>query len=75
MQIDARKLGIEELLRKLKEILASQHGCDVDIDILLSTTEDAKKITAFVSMSGCTAHVDKNNNYYIMHISGTICCA
>jgi len=75
MQIDARELGLEELLKQLKEILASQRGCDVDIDILLRTKRDEKKITAFVSMSGCAAHIDKKDNYYIMHISGTICCA
>jgi hypothetical protein len=75
MHIDARDLELHDLLNKLKEILASSRGCDVDIEILVNSTTDTKKITAFVSMSGCSTDIDKKNNYYIIHVKGNICCA
>ena len=75
MQIDARKQGPQDLMTELKGILASKHGCNVSIDIILDTTDDAQRITSFVSMSGCKTEIDKKENYYIMHVTGIPCCA
>ncbi len=75
MKIDARDLDLQELFIKLKEVLASKLGCDVNIEILINTLADTKKITAFVSMAGCRTEIDKKDNYYIMHVKGTPCCA
>ena len=74
MQIDARELDLQELLKKLKEILSSRCGSTLDIDILVNTLSEAKKITGFVSMSGCTAEIDKKDNYLIIHVRGIPCC-
>jgi hypothetical protein len=75
MHIDARELDLKDLFIKLKEILASKLGCEVSIEVLVNTSDDAKRLTAFVSMSGCRTEIDKKDNYYIMQITGIPCCA
>ncbi len=75
MHIDARALETHELVLKIREILAAGHGNDLNIEILISTKAEAKKVTAFVSMSGCKSEIDKKDSYYIMRIKGTPCCA
>jgi hypothetical protein len=75
MLIDARKLKSQELFLQLRDILGSKRGCNVQIEILINTLKDTKKVKAFVSMSGCNTNVEKKNDYYILHVSGTPCCA
>ncbi len=75
MVIDARTLNSQELFIKLKEILASQIGKDVFIEIMLNTQSETKRLKAFVSMSGCqTTDVEKKEGYYVMCIKGSPCC-
>lgn len=74
MHIDARELEYQELVLKVREMLTSKHGNDVNVEILISSIDDAKKVKAFVSMSGCKSEIDKKNSYYIMRIKGTPCC-
>ncbi len=74
MHIDARELESHDLLIKLKEILSSNRECNMSIDILVKTVSDAKKIIGFVSMSGCTAEIDKKDNFCIIHVRGIPCC-
>ena len=75
MYIDARTLEHQELVLKIREILAAKHGCEVNIEILISTMAEVKKIKAFVTMSGCNAEVDKKDDSYIMHVTGAPCCS
>ncbi|MDH4028821.1 MAG: hypothetical protein OEU95_08325 [Nitrospirota bacterium] len=75
MEIDARELDMQDLLKKLKENLSFKCGCDVSIDIMLNTTEETRKVSAFAAMSGCKTKTDKKGEYYIMHITGTPCCS
>ena len=74
MHIDARELEISELLKKIKEILSAQRCGEVDVELQVNTVADAKKVEAFVSMSGCSAGIDKKDNYYIIHVKGNPCC-
>ncbi|MBI4683470.1 MAG: hypothetical protein HY757_10285 [Nitrospirae bacterium] len=74
MQIDAREFESHDSLKKLKEILSSNRECNLSIDILVKSVSDAKKITGFVSMSGCTAQIDKKENFCIIHVRGIPCC-
>ena len=74
MEIDARGIGVNELLIRIKELLASKHACSLAFDVLTDTIADARKGAAFVSMSGCSPKIDKINNHYIIHITGTTCC-
>ncbi len=74
MHIDARSIDSQELLIRLKEILASNRGCNVDIEILFNTLDETKKINAFISMSGCRTEVEKKDECYIMHVRDIPCC-
>lgn len=75
MYIDARILEHQEVVLKIREILAEKHGCEVQIEILVSTMAEVKRIKAFVTMSGCIVETDKKDNYFIMHVTGAPCCS
>ncbi len=74
-ELDANKNTLESILLKLKEILASKYGSEVSIKVLTNSKADAKKVKAFVSMSGCQTNVDEKNECYIIYITGSPCCA
>jgi hypothetical protein len=74
MVIDGREMELRELFLKLRERLAARCGKEVSIDILLRTYSDAKKVSAFAAMSGCLANIEKNENSYVVHIIGNVCC-
>lgn len=74
MHIDARAIDIKEILRKLKDILAANVSCEVDIEIVFDLEADIQKAKSFVVMSGCKAEVAKKGESYIMHITGGPCC-
>ncbi len=74
MVIDARNLQLEELFRRLREILASKIGTEVFIEILFDTHTDTKKIKAFVSMSGCQMEIGEKEGDKILRITGSPCC-
>ncbi len=76
MQIDARKLGEQELLARLKEIFSSSRECgDIALEILVNTEAEANRIKAFASMSGCRAGIDKKGDFIIIHLKGNPCCS
>ncbi len=75
MHIDARDFELQDLLKKLKDLLASSRECNMDLDILVKTVSEAKKIKGFVSMSGCSTEIDKKDNFYIIHVRGVSCCS
>ncbi|MEW6602923.1 MAG: hypothetical protein AB1499_18270 [Nitrospirota bacterium] len=74
MEIDGREMDVQELLKQLKDIMSSKRECFLSIDVLTKTMSDAKKITGFASMSGCTAEIDKKDDYCIVHVRGIPCC-
>lgn len=74
MVIDGREIELQELFVNLKEIMCSSCGKEVDVDILVKSGSDSRKVNAFASMSGCRASIEKKEGYYIVHISGYACC-
>ncbi len=74
MDINAMESGLDNTLAKLKDTLSSGHGCSVSLNITVGTEQDAKKVRAFAGMSGCSSSIDKKENHYIIHITGTSCC-
>ncbi len=74
-ELDANNETLESILLKLKEILSSKYGSEVSIRVRTNSQADANKVKAFVSMSGCQTNIDKNNECYIIHITGSPCCA
>ena len=75
MEIDGREMAVHEVLKQLKEILSSKRECFLSIDVLVKTVSDAKKITGFASMSGCTAEIETKDDYCIIHVRGIPCCS
>jgi hypothetical protein len=74
MEIDGRGMDVQEALKQLKEILSSKRECFLFIDVLVKTVSEARKITGFASMSGCTAEIDIKDDYCIIHVRGIPCC-
>jgi len=75
MIIDGRGIDVQMVLVRLKEMLSSYCGMEVSIDILLGKHEDARKVRAFASMSGCTTDMEGKDGYYLLRIRGNVCCA
>jgi len=74
VEIDGRETELQELFVKLKEIMCSSCGKEVDVDILVKSGSDSRKVNAFASMSGCRTRIEKKEGHYIVHISGYACC-
>ena len=74
MHIDARLLDIQEVLAKLKELMSSACGRELDIEITMSSLSEANKVKAFAAMSGCRTEVEKKGECYIIVIKGIPCC-
>jgi hypothetical protein len=74
MHIDARSLDVQEVLSKLKELLSSACGREVDIEITINSLSEAAKVKAFATMSGCRTEVAKKGECYIIYIKGIPCC-
>jgi hypothetical protein len=74
MQLDARDLDSKELFLRLRDILASKRGSEVDLEVMIRTAGETTKVKAFVTMSGCRTEIEKSEDCYIMHISGSPCC-
>lgn len=62
MQIDLRELESKQLLRMVRDILASQSEREADIEALISSASEAKKVEAFVLMSGYRTEIKKKTN-------------
>ncbi len=75
MIVDARTIDTRELLLQMRDILADKCGQDVSIEVFLSGEGDTRRLKAFVSMSGCQTIVEKKEGYYIVRITGNVCCA
>ena len=74
-ELDANKQPLEHIFLKLKEIISSKLGSEVSIKVRTNSEADVKKVQAFVTMSGCQTTVDKKDEHYIIHITGSPCCA
>jgi hypothetical protein len=75
MTIDARALDLKQLLLRMRDVLSDSVGQEVSVEVLLSSADETKRLRAFVSMSGCLTTVEKKEDYYIVHITGSVCCA
>jgi hypothetical protein len=74
MHFDARDLDSKELFLRLRDILASNRGSEVDLEIKIRSAGETQRVKAFVSMSGCRSEIEKTEECYIMRISGSPCC-
>jgi hypothetical protein len=75
MILDARTIDMRELFAQMRDLLADHVGKEVSVEVFLSGERDTKRLRAFVSMSGCQTIVEQKEGYYIVHITGSVCCA
>ena len=74
MEIDGRYSELHEILLQIREILAASVGREVLMEVLIKTPNEARKVKAFVSMSGCKVHMDKKNGHFVVRVTGAVCC-
>ena len=72
--IDAREIELFDLFLQLKDMFAAQCGFEVDLDILVENLNDSKKVSTFAAMSGCQTETLKRDGFYLVRITGSICC-
>jgi len=76
MTVDARGMKHPEPLEKLRELMRSHCSQDIDVELLLDTSQHARTAAAFAKMSKCNAVMEKADGYYILKIKGARCsCA
>lgn len=76
MKVDARGMKHPEPLEKLRDLMRSHCSKDIDVDLLLDTSEYAKTAAAFARMSKCEAKMEKAGDHYVLRIKGARCsCA
>jgi hypothetical protein len=75
MTLDARTLDTKELLLRMRDLLADRVGQEVAVEVFLSGEKEMKRLKAFVSMSGCQTITVQKEGYYIVRITGSVCCA
>ena len=73
-KFDARKLGNKELFIKLREMLATERGKEVYIELLVNSHNSVRSVNAFVSMAGCRTEIKEKEGYYVVVIRGIPCC-
>jgi hypothetical protein len=74
MTVDGREISLTELFLRLKELFDAQCGMDVDVDVFVGNFRDSKKVSAFAAMSGCRTDLAKREGFYIVRITGSVCC-
>ncbi len=75
MIVDARTLDSRELMLRMRDLLANHCGREVSVEVFLAGERDTKRLRAFVSMSGCQTVVEEKEGYYVVRITGSVCCA
>jgi len=76
MTVDARGMKHPEPLEKLRDVMRNHCSKEIDVDLLLDTSEYAKTAAAFARMSKCQTSMEKADNHYVLRIKGARCsCA
>jgi hypothetical protein len=58
----------------MRDLLADHCGREVSVEVFLSSSGETKRLRAFVSMSGCQTEVEEKEGYYVVRITGSVCC-
>lgn len=73
MRLDMRGLGQDEPLRRIRDILRNSCPDDEIIEVLIDSEQDAKRLKAFMSMSGCTVELSREGPRWIVKMTGKNC--
>lgn len=76
MKVDARGMKHPEPLEKLRDVMRNHCSEDIDVELLLDSSEYAKTVAAFARMSKCQTKMEKAEGHYVLSIKGARCsCA
>lgn len=76
MRVDARGTRHPRPLEMLREHMRDNCRRDIDVELLLDSSEYARTVSSFARMSKCQASIEKADGYYILRINGQMCsCA
>ncbi len=74
MNIDARGLDVQDVLKRIREVFDAGRGKDVQIEILIDKEADKKKVKSFIAMSGCRATIEERADGCRITVRGIPCC-
>jgi len=76
MKVDARGLKHPEPIELLRDHMRKHCSKEIDVELLLDSSEYVKTTAAFARMSKCRTAMEKYEDYYIVRIKGEMCsCA
>ncbi|MFN3739942.1 MAG: hypothetical protein ACK4TF_04625 [Thermodesulfovibrionales bacterium] len=73
MRLDMRGLCQDEPLKRIRDILRNSCPDDEIIEVLIESEQDAKRLRAFMSMSGCTVELLREGPQWIVKMTGKNC--
>ena len=76
MTVDARGMKHPEPLKKLRDLMRDNCRKEIDVKLLVDTSQCSTTVDAFAKMSKCKTSIQKADGHYIVRISGEMCsCA
>ena len=73
MEIDGRNMTQREILFAVREVLADDLCTVSDTEGGGGSQEDASKVRAYASMTGCDIKVSKSDEYFVVKIKAGSC--
>jgi|Deesub1362B_J571_1020462.scaffolds.fasta_scaffold00108_12 TusA-related sulfurtransferase len=73
MQVDVRGLRGKEPLLRVREVLASLCTDDERLEVLVSDQKEAKRVGAFLAMSGCKVEFHRQAEHWVVSMVGRTC--
>ncbi len=73
MRLDMRGLGQDEPLKRIRDILRNSCPEDEIIEVLIDSEQNAKRLRAFMSMSGCNVELLREGPQWIVKMTGKNC--
>jgi len=74
MKIDARDMSLDDILKRLRDILCNNRCEEINIEIIIEDSDSVKKVCTFLKMSGCKTDVIKKDSEFMVYASGYPCC-
>lgn len=73
MILDLRGLNGDEPLKRVREVLKETCPEDEVLEVIVGTEQLAKKMKAFMGMSGCNVELIIENDFWIVKSTGRNC--
>ena len=71
--INGKELSIEEVLSELRDTVRCQPVDSADVEVFVTSKEDAGKVKSYANMSGLDIKVTRKDEGYLLTIKGGSC--